>query len=758
MATDNKKAKRVVAFEKAFERNRYFYGKLLSVDDFQTEQEYFIRKNLLLNRELEGSGIISGLDVSNLRGLEDGFTMDITAGYALDRCGNLIVMEHSRAYTIFGSNFTKDRLYLYIEYQEHGKDRVESLSSSDSCESNCCDNRILEGFELGIYTDKVAHQGVLISTFSKGDNGYTASGQECKFVLSNQKLDRRIKEHESDIKNPHGVSAQQVGAIKSLNLIQNGGGNIQLVSEDNSIEITPKSETHMINLELSQTVLAELRSEMESLKSNLSMVLRFLMNRVFSYKLSAFSSVLEHFESDRAIEIVKSVQEAINDRLYLNEEKFLNLMKHLSRLESELIEEIRSDALKRELEFYEIAVKELQAVIADSDLFAIVVAQDEVCARAEKLVPMVEKVSVPELISLHINKARGRLAKVGLLIGKERYTVSTDPQNTILTQSPNAETEVNKGTYVDVEIAIPPERVKVPDLLKLDFYSAMNKIKDSRLIVGAVVERESLDFETGTVMEQKPLPDIEVDPNSIVDLVIAKAQEMAVVPKLIGLEEKKAEDILMESQLVLGEVKSRTSPQPAGTVISQLPLMGTKIPIDNEVSIVLAIPPKMTTVPDFVGENFYKDREKIEDLLKGRGLQLGNIKYDYANKRDGEITGQEPKADSRVVVGTAIDLMVSKSLIIIDPRDPIYDPRLPIDVLPDPVIVDPRKPKTTTPIPVREIDGIGSVYEGRLGDRGITTVDSLATSDAKDVAEILKTSEPTARRIIADARTLRSRG
>ena len=37
------------------ERNRYFYGKMLTARDFETEQRYFNNKRRLLNRTLYGA-------------------------------------------------------------------------------------------------------------------------------------------------------------------------------------------------------------------------------------------------------------------------------------------------------------------------------------------------------------------------------------------------------------------------------------------------------------------------------------------------------------------------------------------------------------------------------------------------------------------------------------------------------------------------------------------------------------------------------
>lgn len=43
------------------ERVRYFFGKLISVEDFQEEQSYFLNHLRRRNRFLHGWGVIAGL-------------------------------------------------------------------------------------------------------------------------------------------------------------------------------------------------------------------------------------------------------------------------------------------------------------------------------------------------------------------------------------------------------------------------------------------------------------------------------------------------------------------------------------------------------------------------------------------------------------------------------------------------------------------------------------------------------------------------
>jgi hypothetical protein len=72
-----------------FSRPRYFYGQLLDVRHFESEQEYFKRKMWLLNRRVSGYGVVCGLDVQV--GDEENSVV-VTSGLALDKCGREIVV------------------------------------------------------------------------------------------------------------------------------------------------------------------------------------------------------------------------------------------------------------------------------------------------------------------------------------------------------------------------------------------------------------------------------------------------------------------------------------------------------------------------------------------------------------------------------------------------------------------------------------------------------------------------------------------
>jgi hypothetical protein len=75
----------------ALERVRYFDGMFLGIDDFEQEQTYFRTKARRHNRLLHGWGIVTGLEVSPLG--SSGSQVSVAPGYALDPCGNEIMIE-----------------------------------------------------------------------------------------------------------------------------------------------------------------------------------------------------------------------------------------------------------------------------------------------------------------------------------------------------------------------------------------------------------------------------------------------------------------------------------------------------------------------------------------------------------------------------------------------------------------------------------------------------------------------------------------
>ena len=138
------------------DRNNYFFGKLMTVRDFESEQTYMNSKRRLGNKMLNGTGIVSGLDVI----LVDNKTFSLEPGMALDYMGREIVVPEPyvrRLNVIKGFEENKDKgiLYLCMKYKEELKETTFSVASSGKSNGVSEEyNRVGEGYELFLTSEK----------------------------------------------------------------------------------------------------------------------------------------------------------------------------------------------------------------------------------------------------------------------------------------------------------------------------------------------------------------------------------------------------------------------------------------------------------------------------------------------------------------------------------------------------------------------------------------------------------------------------
>lgn len=134
-----------------FERNNYYYGKLLSVDDFRLEQKYGNDKRRMMNRFLYGAGVVTGMNVVAV----DDTNLLVETGLALDDTGREIVIDEPVVrplHMLEGfSDYEEDKntgyLYLCIAYDEEEVQPVHSISHSGQ-KGGTAYNKIKEGYRL----------------------------------------------------------------------------------------------------------------------------------------------------------------------------------------------------------------------------------------------------------------------------------------------------------------------------------------------------------------------------------------------------------------------------------------------------------------------------------------------------------------------------------------------------------------------------------------------------------------------------------
>ncbi len=295
----------------AFERNKYFYGKLMTVRDFETEQRYFNAKRSMLNRLIHGIGLVCGLEVSEPEIVDQKLKLSLSTGVALDCCGREIVIEDAGVYDVDGSP-VEGLNYVYLRYLECLKEPVPSLSNPSACEEVCCYSRIKESFklELGqaptsalpfnwkeIWEERKQDIQDLASRLGIADplgslaarliisadeylkvvgcpscddpkallavvrvTGSNAEVDEDEtlalrgVVYNNPMLYELLKSHLTDVDNPHQVTAEQTKALMSINNVGNAPAedewvqNVDINSPDDTITVEPNAAANRIDI------------------------------------------------------------------------------------------------------------------------------------------------------------------------------------------------------------------------------------------------------------------------------------------------------------------------------------------------------------------------------------------------------------------------------------------------------------------------------------------------------------------------------
>jgi hypothetical protein len=141
------------------QRNRYFYGKLLTVRDFESEQQYGGVKRRLVNRVVHGPGVVCGLGVT----ASDDSTLIIESGMALDYLGREIFLEEPlirKLEMLEGQEKLKGRddIYLCLAYHEVDIEPVNAVGA-ESGGRQC--NVTQEGFRLFLSEETPAFHALL---------------------------------------------------------------------------------------------------------------------------------------------------------------------------------------------------------------------------------------------------------------------------------------------------------------------------------------------------------------------------------------------------------------------------------------------------------------------------------------------------------------------------------------------------------------------------------------------------------------------
>ena len=178
----------------SYDRNNYYYGKLLTSRDFSMEQAYMNDKRRLGNLMLHGSGIVSGLKVV----AADETALILQSGFAIDGGGREIVVPETEVVklaTIEGADqLNSDIAYLGISYCEKPAEKVYAVMQEEGRESDSAYNHVKEGYKLRLISQEACtkvsakEDSWLAETLLYEDEDCRITNKMCRILPANRNL------------------------------------------------------------------------------------------------------------------------------------------------------------------------------------------------------------------------------------------------------------------------------------------------------------------------------------------------------------------------------------------------------------------------------------------------------------------------------------------------------------------------------------------------------------------------------------------
>ena len=275
-------------------------------------------------------------------------------------------------------------------------------------------------------------------------------------------------------------------------------------------------------------------------------------------------------------------------------------------------------------------------------------------------------VVVPNVIGQSQSTAVERVNRRGL-IARVVTKRSDSPAGKVFAEEPGAGTQVARKSVVKLSVSA-ANVVAVLNVVGNSATAATAELRAQGLAVGTSSVASSKP--RGTVLSQSPAAGVKVAKGSTV--VIRVSRGMVSVPDVVGQTRGTAVSAIRAAGLA-PQAFTVPSAQPKGTVVSQSPQVGKRVPGGSKVRLNISsgqtsggVPPPpppppppgakpaTVTVPDVTG----RAQEAAQRQLNSAGLKAGVV-YVPSDQPEGTVVSQSPEAGTTQKRGARIQLNVS---------------------------------------------------------------------------------------------------
>ncbi|HET7760327.1 MAG TPA: PASTA domain-containing protein, partial [Gaiellaceae bacterium] len=270
-------------------------------------------------------------------------------------------------------------------------------------------------------------------------------------------------------------------------------------------------------------------------------------------------------------------------------------------------------------------------------------------------------VAVPLVSGLQENLAVKKINDAGLVPNVSRESSTDVPKGTVISQSPDAGTKVQKSQSVQLIVSKGPPTVAVPSVVGQNRDAAISTLANAGLNPKAypVPSNKPVDTVTG----QDPPAGKVVEKGSSVRINYSSGPAEVDVPNVVGMPYDQAAASLQGQ----GFGVKRTdvdSDQPKGTVVDQTP---NRAPAGSTITLSVSKGPKTSTVPDVTSQ----DQASAKSTLQAAGFTVQVQQQDVNDPGlVGIVLSQSPTGNTQAKQGSTVTITVGRQAAQAPPPPP----------------------------------------------------------------------------------------
>jgi serine/threonine-protein kinase len=248
-----------------------------------------------------------------------------------------------------------------------------------------------------------------------------------------------------------------------------------------------------------------------------------------------------------------------------------------------------------------------------------------------------DNVPVPNFVGLSKGDAEAQAVNSDLKVTFDPKPCEDQQKDHVCDQDVKADENVAKGSTINLVLSTGAPKVAVPSVIGLSLDEAKSKLEGDDYEFVVKTETREASEDPGTVLEQDPVSGKELEKGSTITLTVAKAEEKATVPDVVGQTCEAAQKQLEASDLTgtCTEVPTEDQNQ-NGKVLESTPGAGTEVD-------------KNSTVALKVGKFEQKQKVKVPDV-RNKPVAQAKAELAAAGFTNIQFAGGSDQSDTALVV------------------------------------------------------------------------------------------------------------